>query len=121
MNFHIEDERLNDELTVIRLVGEIDLYAAPELKDHVNRSIERGRTRLVIDLSAATFIDSTTLGILVGGMKRLRPRGGTLAVVCPNATMAKIFDITGLNRMFSVHETREEAYEALGYTASGRE
>ena len=113
MNFHIEDESFREDSIVIKLQGEVDLYAAPELKDHVNRAIESGKTKLILDLSEATFIDSTTLGILVSGMKRLRPRGGMLAVLCPDPTMARIFDITGLNRMFSVHETLEGAMAAL--------
>jgi anti-sigma B factor antagonist len=113
LNFHIEDEPLHGDLMLIKLQGEVDLYAAPDLKDHVNNAIEGGKTLLILDLSDATFIDSTTLGILVSGMKRLRPRGGRLAVLCPDPTMAKIFDITGLNRMFSVHETREDAIAAL--------
>jgi anti-sigma B factor antagonist len=113
MNFHIEDESFREDSVVIKLQGEVDLYAAPELKDHVNRAIESGKNKLVLDLSEATFIDSTTLGILVSGMKRLRPRGGMLAVLCPDPTMARIFDITGLNRMFSVHDTLEGALAAL--------
>jgi anti-sigma B factor antagonist len=117
MNFHIEDESYKEDSIVIRLQGEVDLYAAPELKDHVNRAIESGKTKLILDLSEATFIDSTTLGILVSGMKRLRPRGGMLAVLCPDPTMARIFDITGLNRMFSVHDTLDAAMAALESTA----
>jgi anti-sigma B factor antagonist len=117
MNFHIEDESYKEDSVVIRLQGEVDLYAAPELKDHVNRAIESGKTKLILDLSEATFIDSTTLGILVSGMKRLRPRGGMLAVLCPDPTMARIFDITGLNRMFSVHDTLDAAMAALESTA----
>src|SRR3954471_6774208 len=119
MNFHIEDESHKSDSIVIKLQGEVDLYAAPELKDHVNRAIESGKNKLVLDLSEATFIDSTTLGILVSGMKRLRPRGGMLAVLCPDPTMARIFDITGLNRMFSVHETLDGAIAALDEAVPG--
>jgi anti-sigma B factor antagonist len=121
MNFHIEDESHKADSIVIKLQGEVDLYAAPELKDHVNRAIESGKTKLVLDLSEATFIDSTTLGILVSGMKRLRPRGGMLAVLCPDPTMARIFDITGLNRMFSVHDTLESALAALDATTPAQQ
>jgi anti-sigma B factor antagonist len=120
MNFHIEDESHKDSI-VIKLQGEVDLYAAPELKDHVNGAIESGKTKLVLDLTEATFIDSTTLGILVSGMKRLRPRGGMLAVLCPDPTMARIFDITGLNRMFSVHDTLEGALAALDSTTPAQQ
>ena len=121
MNFHIEDESHKADSIVIKLQGEVDLYAAPELKDHVNRAIESGKTKLVLDLSEATFIDSTTLGILVSGMKRLRPRGGMLAVLCPDPTMARIFDITGLNRMFSVHDTLDSALAALDATTPAQQ
>ena len=121
MNFHIEDESHRADSIVIKLQGEVDLYAAPELKDHVNRAIESGKNKLVLDLSEATFIDSTTLGILVSGMKRLRPRGGMLAVLCPDPTMARIFDITGLNRMFSVHDTLEGALAALDATTPAQQ
>jgi anti-sigma B factor antagonist len=121
MNFHIEDESHKADSIVIKLQGEVDLYAAPELKDHVNRAIESGKNKLVLDLSEATFIDSTTLGILVSGMKRLRPRGGMLAVLCPDPTMARIFDITGLNRMFSVHDTLEGALAALDATTPAQQ
>ena len=113
MNFHIGEETLAGDLIIIRLEGEVDLYAAPELKDHVNSAIERGRNKLILDLSDATFIDSTPLGILVSGMKRLRPRGGMLAVLCPDPTMARIFDITGPNRMSSVHATLDDAIATL--------
>jgi anti-sigma B factor antagonist len=113
MNFHIGEESLAGDLIIIKLQGEVDLYAAPELKQHVNGAIESGKNKLILDLSEATFIDSTTLGILVSGMKRLRPRGGMLAVLCPDPTMARIFDITGLNRMFSVHDTLDGAIAAL--------
>jgi anti-sigma B factor antagonist len=121
MNFHIEDEFHKADSIVIKLQGEVDLYAAPELKDHVNRAIESGKNKLVLDLSEATFIDSTTLGILVSGMKRLRPRGGMLAVLCPDPTMARIFDITGLNRMFSVHDNLESALAALETTTPAQQ
>jgi anti-sigma B factor antagonist len=121
MNFHIEDESHKADSIVIKLQGEVDLYAAPELKDHVNRAIESGKNKLILDLSEATFIDSTTLGILVSGMKRLRPRGGMLAVLCPDPTMARIFDITGLNRMFSVHDTLEGALAALDATTPAQQ
>ena len=75
--------------------------------------IEGGKKHIVVDLSEATFIDSTTLGVLVGGVKRLRPAGGALALVCTDQNITKIFEITGLDRVFPIHETREEALGAV--------
>ncbi len=109
MNFQINDEAIDDETHVIELGGEVDLYTAPEFKERMVQVIEDGKKQVVVDLSSATFIDSTTLGVLVGGVKRLRPSGGTLSLVCSDQNIVKIFEITGLDRVFPIHETREQA------------
>ena len=113
MNFHIDDESIDAETHVIELGGEVDLYTAPEFKERLVQVIEDGKKHLVVDLSKATFIDSTTLGVLVGGVKRLRPAGGSLAIVCADQNICKIFEITGLDRVFPIHGSREEALAAL--------
>ncbi|HYI99292.1 MAG TPA: STAS domain-containing protein [Thermoleophilaceae bacterium] len=113
MNFHIKDEEIDAQTHVIELGGEIDLYTAPEFKERMVELIESGKKRIVVDLSAATFIDSTTLGVLVGGVKRLRPAGGSLALVCTDQNITKIFEITGLDRVFPIHATRDEALGAV--------
>ena len=109
MNFHINDEAVDDQTHVIELGGEVDLYTAPEFKERMVQVIENGKKRVVVDLSEATFIDSTTLGVLVGGVKRLRPTGGSLALVCTDQNIQKIFEITGLDRVFPIHASREDA------------
>ena len=113
MNFHINDEEIDSDTHVIELGGEVDLYTAPEFKERMVELIESGKKRIVVDLSQATFIDSTTLGVLVGGVKRLRPAGGSLAIVCADQNICKIFEITGLDRVFTIHATREEALEEV--------
>lgn len=113
MNFHISDEEIDAETQVIELGGEIDLYTAPEFKERMVALIEDGKKRIVVDLSSATFIDSTTLGVLVGGVKRLRPAGGSLALVCTDQNITKIFEITGLDRVFPIHASRDEALTAV--------
>ena len=117
MNFHIQDEEIDAETHVIELGGEIDLYTAPEFKERMVELIEAGKKHIVVDLTKATFIDSTTLGVLVGGVKRLRPSGGALALVCTDQNITKIFEITGLDRVFAIHENREAALEALSSPA----
>ena len=113
MNFHIEDEAVDDTTHVIELGGEVDLYTAPEFKERMVQVIEDGKKQVIVDLSKATFIDSTTLGVLVGGVKRLRPAGGTLALVCSDQNIVKIFEITGLDRVFPIHATRDEALASV--------
>jgi len=113
VNFHIEDEEIDAQTHVIKLGGEIDLYTAPEFKERMVELIEAGKNHIVVDLSDATFIDSTTLGVLVGGVKRLRPSGGGLALQCTDQNITKIFEITGLDRVFPINATREEALGAV--------
>ena len=67
---------------------------------------------VVVDLSDTTFIDSMTLGVLLGAVKRLRPRGGQL-VVCSDPNIRKIFEITLLDRVFALYSSREAAFERL--------
>ncbi|MFN2615760.1 MAG: STAS domain-containing protein [Thermoleophilaceae bacterium] len=118
MNFQINDEEIDDATHVIELGGEVDLYAAPEFKERMVQLIESGKKQIVVDLSKATFIDSTTLGVLVGGVKRLRPAGGSLALVCTDDNITKIFEITGLDRVFPIHGSRDEALAAVSSGAS---
>ena len=113
MNFQISDTAVDDDTHVIELGGEVDLYTAPEFKERMVQVIEDGKKHVVVDLSKATFIDSTTLGVLVGGVKRLRPAGGSLTLVCTDANICKIFEITGLDRVFSIHDSRDQALSAL--------
>ena len=112
MNFHIQDEAVDDSTHVIELGGEVDLYTAPEFKERMVELIESGKKQIVVDLSKATFIDSTTLGVLVGGVKRLRPNGGQVTLVCSDRNITKIFEITGLDRVFTIHPTRDAAVGA---------
>jgi anti-sigma B factor antagonist len=114
VNFQIQDEEIDEATHVIELGGEIDLYTAPEFKERMVQLIEAGKKHIVVDLSKATFIDSTTLGVLVGGVKRLRPAGGALALVCTDLNIVKIFEITGLDRVFPIHATRDEALASVG-------
>ncbi|HEY8409000.1 MAG TPA: STAS domain-containing protein, partial [Gaiellaceae bacterium] len=58
--------------------------------------------------------DSTTLGVLVGGVKRLRTNDGQLSLVCSDRNITKIFEITGLDRVFAIHASRDEAISNLG-------
>ena len=118
MNFQISDTAIDDETHVIELGGEVDLYTAPEFKERMVQVIEDGKKHVVVDLSKATFIDSTTLGVLVGGVKRLRPTGGSLALVCTDENITKIFEITGLDRVFPIHSSREEALDAVSSGAT---
>jgi anti-sigma B factor antagonist len=109
MNFDIKTEQLNGESYLISLAGEVDLYTAPEFKQQLLDVIGQGAKDVVVDFTNTTFIDSTTLGVLVGGVKRLRPNEGQLSLICSDRNITKIFEITGLDRVFTIHASREAA------------
>ncbi|MGH3025675.1 MAG: STAS domain-containing protein, partial [Gaiellaceae bacterium] len=75
--------------------------------------IGQGGRQVIVDFTSTTFIDSTTLGVLVGGVKRLRTNDGQLSLVCSDRNITKIFEITGLDRVFTISETRDEAVAKL--------
>jgi anti-sigma B factor antagonist len=117
VDFSVNTEQVGSGTNVISLTGEVDLYTAPEFKQELLRVIGEGANQVVVDFTRTTFIDSTTLGVLVGGVKRLRPNGGQLSLVCSDRNITKIFEITGLDRVFAIHPTREDALAAAA-TAS---
>lgn len=105
-------------VAVVAVRGEADLHTAHELRSAIAEAIDGGATMLVVDLSETTFIDSMTLGVLLGAVKRLRPAGGRVSVVCTDANIRRIFEITLLDRVFALHERRETALEEV--QATGR-
>jgi anti-sigma B factor antagonist len=113
MNFDIKTEQLSERTYVISLAGEVDLYTAPEFKQQLLEVIAQGATGVIVDFRNTTFIDSTTLGVLVGGVKRLREKEGLLTLVCSDRNITKIFEITGLDRVFQIYATREQALGAV--------
>jgi anti-sigma B factor antagonist len=114
MNFDINTEQVDGGAYVISLAGEVDLYTAPEFKQQLLDVIGQGGKNVIVDFSDTTFIDSTTLGVLVGGVKRLRTNDGQLSLVCSDRNITKIFEITGLDRVFTIYPTRDEAISQTG-------
>ena len=79
--FALTEDSIDAERHVVAVRGEIDLFTAPELKQKLTDAIEGGKTRIVVDLTQTTFLDSTALGVLIGAVKRLRTRDGALVIV----------------------------------------
>ena len=95
--------------SVLLVGGEVDVATAPRLREQLIALVNDGRHHLVIDLEAVDFIDSTGLGVLIGALKRVRTQGGELALVCTERRILKVFEITGLDRVFRIGGTVEEA------------
>ncbi|MEN3361408.1 MAG: anti-sigma factor antagonist [Mycobacteriales bacterium] len=108
--------RTQGEHTVLEVAGEVDVYTAPGLRDRISDLLDGGQHRLVVDLGGVEFLDSTGLGVLVAGLNRAREVGGSLSLVCPQERVLKLFRITGLDEVFTVHGTVDEA---LASSAAG--
>jgi anti-sigma B factor antagonist len=117
MVFGIEDRQVDDDTHVVTVTGEIDLFTAPEFKQRVSAPIDAGRTRLVVDLTATTFIDSSSLGVLIGAHRRLRRLDGTLTIVVAGEPIIKTFRITGLDGVFTIVSSLDEALDGDAVSA----
>jgi anti-sigma B factor antagonist len=109
LGLEVDDSR--PPFTVLAVKGEIDVYSAPRLRERLVELVSEGHRRIVVDLEGVDFLDSTGLGVLVGGLKRLRTHGGDLSLVCTQPRILKVFEITGLTTVFSIATSVDEATE----------
>jgi anti-sigma B factor antagonist len=109
----LSDEAVDADTQLLRARGELDLYAAPELKRRLASALDAGKTRIVVDLTDASFMDSTALGVLLGALKRLRVRDGALAVASEQPTILRILEVTGMNQVLDLHKTADDALAAV--------
>src|SRR5271167_4756721 len=101
-----------DGIEVIDVQGEIDIYTAPRLRELLIDLVSTNNYQLVVNLDKVGFLDSTGLGVLVGGLKRVRAHDGSLDLICTQERILKIFRITGLTEVFGIYETADQAIAA---------
>ena len=112
-NSLIQISSLERGVTHVRLSGEVDAAVAAPIQQALAGLVREGHTRLLIDLTDVSFIDSTGLGILLNTVRKLRRRRGRLAVACPNPMMRQLFELVGHNLLFPVDETVDQALHHL--------
>jgi anti-sigma B factor antagonist len=106
--FAIARRQLDGRTSVTEIEGELDLATAPQLKWALLDALEEGHSQLVVDLTRATFMDSTALGVLVG-VDRGLDAGATLAIVCASSSLLKIFELSGMDGVFAIFPTLDSA------------
>ncbi|HEY3186581.1 MAG TPA: STAS domain-containing protein [Solirubrobacteraceae bacterium] len=102
-----------DQLEILAPAGDVDVDAAAELKRKLSGALDAGRTNVVVDLSAATFLDTTALAAFVAASRRLRSVGGDLLVVNADESIARTFAISGADKFVSVYPSRAAALQAI--------
>lgn len=100
------------DCAVLQITGELDAYTAPVLRDRMRDLTAVGVRYVIADLRQVDFLDSTGLGVLIGGLKRFREHGGSLAPVAGQTRILKIFQITGLTSVLPPHPTVADAIDA---------
>ena len=108
MELQVETRQQGD-VAVLAASGEVDVFTAPDLDAELTSLVAQGSPRVVVDLSAVTFLDSTGLGVLVKALKGIREAGGTLHLVVTSDRIRKIFDITGLDASLPLFDTVDAA------------
>ena len=103
-----------DGIEVIDVGGEIDIHTAPRLRELLIDLVSKDNYQLIVNLERVEFLDSTGLGVLVGGLKRVRVHDGSLDLVCTQERILKLFRVTGLAKVFGIHETVGQAIAAKG-------
>jgi len=108
MDFVVEP-RTEGSWTVVDVQGEVDMFTAPKLREALVQETDQGKNRIIVDLTRVSFMDSTGLGTLVGGLKRVKENDGTLALVCSHRPVLRVLSITGLTNVFPIYETLDSA------------
>lgn len=101
-DFAVARERLGDSCYLVAIAGEVDLFTAPAVDRELEGVIAAGARTVIVDLGAATFIDSTFLGVLLHGLNLLRRTGGELGVVCSDPSLRSVFEATGLDSLLTI-------------------
>ncbi len=105
----IETRMVNGK-PVLDLTGEVDSYNAPKLRERMVTLIDEGNADLLINMTGVDYIDSTGLGTLVAGLKRASEKNGAIRIVCPNEQIFKVFNITGLVKVFAIFDNEQAAF-----------
>ncbi len=106
--FGVIQSQPDEATSVVALEGELDLERAPSLKWALVDSLDAGYKQLVVDLTRVRFMDSTALSVLVSVNKGL-DAGARMAIVCVNANVLKIFELSGMDGAFAIFPTVEQA------------
>jgi anti-sigma B factor antagonist len=110
VDFGLRVEEVNG-FTVLAVSGEVDVFTAPQLRQRLLELIEEGKRRIVVDLSPTEFLDSTGLGALASGVKRMRTLGGDIGLVCPLGHIRTILELVAFNQVFGIYDDRESALD----------
>ena len=107
-----------DGWAVLAVSGEVDVATVPRLREQLHGLVAQGSNRIIVDLDGVDFLDSTGLGVLVGALKRVRSNDGELSLVCTQPRIRKVFEVTGLTKVFSLFDSVDDAVAGTASTSA---
>jgi anti-sigma B factor antagonist len=113
IDFGVNDQAVDERTHVVAPRGEVDAVTAPQLGRRLLGLADEGKTRLVVDLTNVTFMDSTGIGVLLNALRQLTMKKGGLVLVCPTERILRPFQVTGLVEHLRIFGTREQALGGL--------
>ncbi len=105
--------RSQNEIVILDIAGEIDLYNAPEIKDIINTLIEDKKYNVIINLEKVTYIDSSGIGALISSLSNLKKYQGGLKIINVFASVKKVFELTKLTSFFEIYDKEIEALDSF--------
>jgi anti-sigma B factor antagonist len=109
IEFRLDVESRGDGRAVLRVAGEVDVYTAPQIREQIQDLAAKGTVHLIADLSQVEFIDSSGLGALIGGLRRVREDDGSLVLVISTRRILRVFQLTGLTKALAIYDTEADA------------
>jgi anti-anti-sigma factor len=103
----------SDDVTVVDVDGQLIVGNRQELKQRVLQELEQGERKFVIDFAQTGYIDSSGLGVLVSLSKKIREQGGELRLSSLNEDLRTLFELTKLDTLFKIADTRDEALQGF--------
>lgn len=107
----LSEHRVGDRV-VLEVAGELDVFTSPVLRERLLDLVSSGCYDLIVDLSGVTFLDSTAMGVFVGGRKRVLAHHGSFALAGPRESIARLFRMTGLDKLLPMHASVDDALAA---------
>lgn len=112
IEFRLDVAGRGDGRAVLRIAGEVDVCTAPQIREQIQDLAAKGIVHLIADLTGVEFIDSSGLGALIGGLRRVREDDGSLVLVISSRRILRLFQLTGLTKAFAIYETEADALSA---------
>lgn len=112
MSLNISTRTVDANVHIVDPEGEVDMYTAPLLREALLDAFEGGAKQIIVNLRRVDYLDSTALGILVGGVKRMRENGGMLRLCEPQPRVVRLLHVTDLDTIIDVCPSEQEAVAA---------